>query len=260
MSIETELHDFFSEEITSVVEDSDKFRRKLNIGSDAFKYLSNAENLGSFTTALSTGVGIASLTYFGWIASIGTLGQLGLLVGVMSTPAGWFAAAGAGCAATVLLTRRIFQSVKKEAVTEVPNFINSPLDILGSSICSFMCPILLKIAYADGHFTNHEHEKIKGYFIDQWGINSNYVDALLKCDETTLRNFEWDGLRTALKEIEKTGDLKYSAMASEIIITASEVMACDGEFHPQEKIEIDRLRKELSEESIFTTVKNRLKR
>ncbi|MDB4409294.1 TerB family tellurite resistance protein, partial [Gammaproteobacteria bacterium] len=231
-----------------------------NIGADAFRYLSNAENLGSFTTALSTGVGVASLTYFGWMASIGTLGQLGLLVGVISTPAGWFAAAGAGCAATVLLTRRIFQSVKKEAVTEVPNFINSPLDILGSSICTFMCPILLKIAYADGHISKPEHEKIKDYFIDQWGINPTYVAALLKCDEATLRDFDWCGLNTALKEIEKTGDLKYSAMASEIISIATEVVTCDGESHPHELIELKVLIKELGNETFFTSVRNRLKR
>ena len=95
MSLEKDLQDFYSEEISSVVEDSEKFRRKLNIGFDAFKYLSNAENLGSFITTLSTGVGAASLTYFGWMASIGTLGKFGLLIGVMSTPAGWRAAAGA---------------------------------------------------------------------------------------------------------------------------------------------------------------------
>jgi hypothetical protein len=194
MSLETELSDYFSEEVTSVVDNSDKFRRKLNIGSDAFRYLSKAENLGSFTTALSTGAGIASISYIGWMASIGTLGKLGLFIGVMSTPAGWLTAAGIGGAATVLITRRLFQSVKKEAVTEVPNFINSPLDVLGSAICDLICPILFKIAYADGHIADQEQEKIKGYLINQWGINSGYVDGLIKYDEAKLRNFEWDGL------------------------------------------------------------------
>lgn len=260
MSLETELHDFFSGEITSVVEDSDKFRRKLNIGSDAFWYLSKAENLGSFITALSTGAGIASLTCVGWIASIGTLGQIGLAIGIVSTPAGWFAAAGVGSAAAVFLTRRLLRSVKKEAVTEVPNFINSPLDILGSSICDLICPILLKIAYADGHVTNLEHKKIKDYFTDQWGINSNYVDGLLKFDEAKLRDFEWDGLSKTLKGIEKTGDLKYSTMASEILATAAEVMSCNGESHPDVQFEMDRLRKALSKEAFFTSMKNRLKR
>ena len=86
MSIETELHDFFSEEVTSVVEDADRFRRKLNIGSDAFKYLTRAENLGDLSTTLASGAGIASFAYFGWLTSIGTLGQLGLAIGFVTTP------------------------------------------------------------------------------------------------------------------------------------------------------------------------------
>ena len=260
MTLESELDDFFSEEITSVVENSDKFRRKLNIGADAFKYLSNAENLGSFTTALTTGVGVALITQMGWMASIGMLGKLGLFIGLVSTPAGWIAAAGAGGAATAFIIQRLFRSLKKEAITEVPNFINSPLDILGSSICDLTCPILLKIAYADGQITNQEHEKIKGYLIDEWGINSDYVDGLLKINEDHLCDFEWDGLKTMLKDIEKTGDLKYSTMASEIITTAEEVMACDNEIHPDELLEMDRLRKSLHNDSFFTSIKKRLKR
>lgn len=259
MSFDTELQNFFSEEITSVVEDADKFRRKLNIGLDAFKYLSNAENLGNFTTALSTGAGIASITYFGWMASIGTLGQLGLFIGVVSTPAGWLAAAGAGGAATVFLTRRIFQSVKKEAITEIPNFINSPLDILGSSICDLVCPILIKIAHADGHIVPQEIDKIKSYFIDQWGINTDYFNGLLKFDEANLHDFEWSDLSKTLKGIAKTGDLKYSTMANEVIVIATEVMACDNEVHPSELLEIERLKSALNEETLFVSIKNRLR-
>jgi len=260
MSLETDLRDCFSEEITSVVEDSERFRRKLNIGSDAFRYLSNAENLGNFTTALSTGAGVASLTYFSWMSSIGMLGKIGLGIGIMGTPTGWLAAAGAGGAAMVFLTRRLFRSVKKEAVTEIPNFINTPLDVLGSAVFDLICPILIKIAYADGHIASQEYEKIKGYLINQWGINSDYVNGLLEYDKSKLRDFEWDGLSETLKDIEKTGDLKYSTMANEIIATAEEVMACDGEIHPEEQIEMEKLREALRKESLFTSMKKRVKK
>jgi len=245
MSLETDLHDYFSEEVTSVVDDADKFRRKLNIGSDAFKYLTRADNLYNFTAALSTGAGVASLCYVGWLTSIGTLGQIGLAIGIISTPVGWLAAAGAGGTAAVLITRHVLQSFKKDSVTEVPNFINTPLDLLGASICDFMFPILLKIAFADGECAIDEEEHIKSYFIDQWGFNARYVDSQLKFDEDKLRNFEWSGLSSALKEIEKSGDLKYEAMASEIINAATEVMTCDGHIHPLEDIEIDKLKNSL---------------
>lgn len=79
-------------------------------------------------------------------------------------------------------------------------------------------------------------------------------------NEARLYDFEWNGLSTMLKDIEKTGDLKYSTMASEIITTAEEAMACDGEIHPDEQLEMDRLRKALRNYSFFTSMKNRLKR
>jgi len=251
MSLETELRNFFSEEITSVVDDADRFRRKLSIGSEAFKYLTQAENLGSFTTALSTGAGVASLCYIGWMASIGTLGQIGLAIGFVATPVGWIAAAGAGGAAAVFLARRVLQSMRKDTVTEVPNFINTPLDLLGVSICDFMCPVLLKVAHADGDVAPQEEEKIKSYFTDQWGINPRYVDSLLKSYEDKIRNFEWNGLSTTLLEIEKTGDLKYEAMASEILSIATEVMTCDGTIHELEAKEIEKLQKALHRDNSF---------
>jgi hypothetical protein len=49
-------------------------------------------------------------------------------------------------------------------------------------------------------------------------------------------------------------------MANEIIATAEEVMACDGEIHPEEQIEMEKLREALRKESLFTSMKKRLKK
>jgi len=260
MAIETDLEEFFSRDIPRVVEDPEKFRKKLNIGMDAFRYLSNAEKLGNFTTTIATGTGAASLAYLGWFASLGTLGQLGLVVGLVSTPAGWVTAAGAGGVVTVIVARKLFRTIKKEAVTELPNFINSPLDVLGASVCDLISPILLKIAHSDGKYSRHEQDRITCYFIDQWGINSGYVSGLLDIGDDAIRDINWNDLSESLIEIERTGDIKYDSMKNEIVRVAEEVMSCDGVIHPDEQSEISRLKEALDKETVIASFKKRIKR
>lgn len=241
MSIADDLNGFYSAGIANVVDDSDKFRKKLQIGGDAFRYLSNAENLGNFLTTIGGGAGLASLSYFGWYASMGVLSQIGLAVGLVSTPVGWFAAAGAGGVATVYGVRRIFRTIKKEAVTEVPNFINSPIDILADSICALICPILLKIAYADNDYSNHERDNIRNYFTMEWGINADYIDDLIRNCKSSLIDFNYEKLVPALKEIEKSGDIKYSTISNEIINISTIIISCDGHIHEDEKKELEKI-------------------
>lgn len=254
MTLENELESFFDKSIESVVRDSERFRKKLNIGADAFQYLSNAENLGAFTTAITSGAGISGIAYAGWISSMGMLGQIGLAVGFISTPAGWIAAAGVLGTTTIFLTRWLFHSLKKGAVTEVPNFINSPLDILASSICDLICPILLKIAYADRNFCEQERTKILNYFISEWGINPDYVDSLLSYDESHLSEFNWDTLKKTLLSIEKSGDIKYASTAREIIFITEEVIRSDGTVHEYELRELKKLETALGKKSSLNTV------
>lgn len=259
MSLDTELERFFSEQPAAVVRDPDRFRGKLNIGAAAFKYLNGAQNLGNFMTALSTGFGVASMSYFGWTASLGVIGQLGLALGFVSTPAGWVAAAGVGGMASVLMTRRLFRSVRKEAVTEVPNFINTPLDALGASVSDTICPVLLKIAHADGALSSLEVDKIKCYFVDEWGMDPAYVEGLLNYDLEHIEEFEWEDVKSALEEVGKTGDIDYETMAGEIVTIAKEVMASDGVVHPSEQREVDALGDALKKEDIFNAVKQRIR-
>jgi uncharacterized tellurite resistance protein B-like protein len=253
MGDEDDLEAFYATSTESVVEDSEKFRKKLNIGAEAFKYLTSAENLGLFTTTIASGTGLAGIATAGWFTSLGAFGQIGLAIGVISTPYGWIAAAGAGGAATVFATRWVFRRIKKGAVTETPNFINSPLDLLASSLCDLICPILLKIAHADENFCDQEREAIRVYFINEWGINPEYVENLLDYDEAHLDEYNWDTLSVTLQVIEKSGDLKYSVIAKEILNIANEVMLSDGITHPKELEEIQNLELALRKKSRFRT-------
>ena len=245
MSFDNELEEFFSNDIPAVVADPEKFRRKLGIGADAFKYLKNAENLGSVITTLAGGTAAAGAVFGGWFLSLGTLGSLGLAVGLVSSPVGWVAAAGTGGAGAFFLIKRLFKGARNEAITEVPNFINSPLDILATSICEIINPILLKIAYADSNFCESEREKIRSYFINEWGINEAFVDGLLNYDESNLDSFDWDVLERTLDEIGSSGDIKVPTMANEMVRVAEEVMAADGHILPKEQLELDNLKSAL---------------
>ena len=82
MPIEDELAEFFFEDIDCVVDNPEKFRSQLQIGSDAFKYLSSAENIGNFTQIAGAGTLVGAATSVGWFTSLGVLGKVGLGFGI----------------------------------------------------------------------------------------------------------------------------------------------------------------------------------
>jgi hypothetical protein len=241
MTADSELEEFFSREIKSVVADPERFRMKLGIGLKAFKYLSNAKNLGAFMNVATGGSAAAGVAFAGWTASLGTLGQLGLAFGLMSTPVGWFAAAGAGGAAACYIVGKLYRKARDSAITEVPNFINSPLDVLAVSICDLVTPVLLKVAHADSNFCGHERDVMRSYFVGEWGICPDYVEGLLDYDLARLDGFHWEDLDVVLLEMEQSGDLKYEVMADELIRIANEVSWADGQQTPSEVENINQL-------------------
>ncbi len=240
-AIDTSLEEFFSKETQVVVRDPDKFRMKLGIGMDAFRYLSATRNLGTVVSTLTGGSAIAGASFAGWFMSLGTLGQIGLAFGIVSSPVGLVAAAGAGGAGVVYLTQRVFRKAKGTAITEVPNFINTPLDVIALSLSDLIAPVLMRIGYADEVLCEYEKEKIRSYFVYQWGLDSDFVDGLIRYDEVALADFNWGYLADAIAEIEKSGDIKYEATADELIKVSREVMQADGQIHPREEIEIENL-------------------
>jgi tellurite resistance protein len=247
MPIEDDLSDFFadSQRFNNVIKSPEKFRSQLQIGSDAFKYLSKAENIGNFTQIIGAGALAGTATSIVSTASLGVLGQIGLAVGVVSTPVGWIALAGAAGILTTYGAKRLFSSAKNEMVTEIPNFINTPLDVIGASICELILPILLKISYADDSFSENERSTIEDYFINKWGVDDLYIKKIIKDIETNIDSFSFDNLAAGLKEIESTGDCKFDTMSKEILSISNEVLMSDGASHKNEIIEIKKLEKAL---------------
>ncbi|ABK45809.1 hypothetical protein Mmc1_3322 [Magnetococcus marinus MC-1] len=241
MSINQEIEDFFSTSQESVLEEPEKFKARLKIGSESFTYLNKAENLSDFLTVLGGG-GLASAgAATAWFGSLGLVGQLGLAVGAVSTPVGCVTLAGVGGAAAVFGAQRLFKSVKKEAISEVPKFINSPIDVLAASILNIFAPIALKLAHSDGNYRESERKVIQRYFINDWGFNRSYLVEALAEMEKNLDKYSYAVLSDNLRDLEKTGDLKFSVMTKEILTIAKSVCNADGFIHEAEKKDLQNL-------------------
>lgn len=241
MDIASEL-DQFNFECFTVVQDADKFRQKLDIGAEAFKKLTTAEKAGEALLALSaTGAG-SGVLFAGWYASLGMLAKVGLAVGLVATPYGPMAIGGSLAAMVLLLVRKFYKSIKKDVVVEVPKFINSPIDVLGVSICSLIYPVVLKIAHADNSVDEPELDVIKKYFVEQWGISAPYVDQLHHEVKSKAAGYTYKQLRAEISQVEKTGDVKAETLAQEIVAIAEDVMRADGRVHESESAELGRLR------------------
>ena len=246
MHIDDELRDFFSSEVTAVIADSDTFRRKLGIGSDAFKILTRAEATNKFVGAACGGAGIAGAAYAGWFASLGVLGQMGVAVGLVSTPLGWVGAAGATGAGMFLLTRRLLNAARREMTEEIPRFINTPLDVIGASICDILAPALCKIVIADGVVEDVELERVTSYFCAEWGFDRNYIDCVIKFDAEHFDDWDWSILSSLIGEVEKTGDVKSKELIVELQRIAEEVALCDGSVSDSERHELSLMRSALT--------------
>ncbi|MCG3171665.1 MAG: hypothetical protein CALGDGBN_03306 [Pseudomonadales bacterium] len=241
MDIASEL-DQFNFECFTVVQDADSFRAKLSIGSEAFKKLATAEKAGEALLALSATGGSSAVLFAGWYASLGLVAKIGFGIGLVATPYGPMAIGGSLAAMALLSIRKFYKSLKKDAVVEVPKFINSPIDVLGMSICSLIYPVALKIAHADNSVDETEMAAIRKYFVEQWGISASYVDQLHNELGSKAWAYAYERLKADISQVEKTGDVKAETLAQEIVAIAEDVMRADGRVHESESAELGRLR------------------
>ena len=241
MSFSEKLENFFAEEVIDcVVLDPLKFKHKLDIGSEAFSYLSKAENINSITSSISTGVGASTAVGLSWISSLGVMGKAGLIIGTVAPPIGWMVFAGLNAAALSYGIQHFFKKAKKDGITEIPKFVNTPLDLLASSVVTLIAPVMVLIGKSDGNFCNQEREFIASYFESEWGISRNYVVRQINSLTGMESKQVYDQLDRLLNEIESTGDVKRESVVSELVNVVKKLIEIDGEVHD---LEISELRK-----------------
>lgn len=217
-----------------VVHDELKFKAKLAIGENAYAELRTANAVRKYWDLIGAVGGGAGL------AKAGFLG-----LAMASSPVGWIVAATVSGGAWFAVMRTL-SGATEGRVTVIPKFINTPLDVLGSTLFGLMMPLALKVAAADGHVVEKERLCIRNYFVDQWGFDAQFVEASMVLMEPQLSTCKIATLATELVAYKKSNpDCNYAVMSRDLLAFLTEVMESDGVADEREELVLKRV------ESIF---------
>ncbi len=249
------------ENIEEVITEPLKFKAKLCIGEDAYTSLrlKNAafeawDTFGAGATAV--GLAQSSAVASTFFAPSGLLAALGF--GAAVTPIGWVVAAGVLTSSAWYGVTRLTKNTTSSRVTVIPNFINTPMDVLALGLFDLMVPLALKVADVDGHIHESERDLINTYFVKEWGYHHTFVEEGLKYIEGNLSTFSIKELAQTLAEFKKNNpDCNYEPMSQEILSLLTQIMEVDGRIDEREEMAIERVRsifKETNKVSLSQTI------
>jgi hypothetical protein len=149
--------------VEKVIQDSLRFKLKLDIGEDAYTSLKLKKHfLDSVdaATGATTGVAVAhsSLVASTFFTQSGLLGVLG--IGATATPIGWAIAAGVAGAGLSIVIGKYFVRGSSGRVKSIPDFINTPLDILATGLFDMIAMLGVKLAAMDSNVNHQEREEM----------------------------------------------------------------------------------------------------
>lgn len=226
-----------------IVENELQFKVKLNIGDEAFGYLKNAKNIQHTIEVLMGGGMAAGATYLGWAGSIGVLGQVGLALGLVATPIGLIALAGGLGTAAMFGMKKLGDGAESKAFTKIPNFINTPLDILAINIFQVLVPVAVKIALSDGLFDKSERDCITKSLQKDWGFSDEFISLEIAKVIENIDDFEFRVLRSYIDDVFKdSADIDVSYLKQEVIQLAWEIVNADGHIDEKELLTFECLK------------------
>jgi uncharacterized tellurite resistance protein B-like protein len=231
--------------VERVVGDDLRFRLKLGIGEDAYRsirYGKAVQKLWDVGGVAATGAAaaaspIVASTFFG---GSGFLGLIGL--GTAATPIGWVIAAGAASAGAYYGVLRLVGKYGDKRVHKVPEFINSPIDLLGATLVDMIGTLAVKLGEVDGDFALVERQRIIAYFIEDWGIDRPYAEkaiALIAENEAKI------GLRAAAEVLgrflRENEDCNAAAIRADILAMLAEIIQADGRVDEREELALEKI-------------------
>jgi hypothetical protein len=231
--------------IETVVSDPNQFKIKLDIGEDAYKslrmkkHLLDAVDAGNGVLAGMT-VANSSVVASTFFAPSGILGAIG--IGTAATPLGWAIAAGVvGAGMSVAIGKYVVRS-NSSRVSVIPEFINTPLDILAVGLFDLIGMLSIKVALIDGDFSEAERDCIKSYFIKEWGFDEVFVDKGVGEIEKRSEHHTIKSVAQNLAELKKQNpDCNYKSMTREVIDFLNEVAASDDFIDEREEMAVERV-------------------
>lgn len=243
------------EGVDDVVEDELRFKAKLGIGEDAYtstRIKKSVFEAWDVAGVAATGAQVASSAFVAqkFFAAPSLLATIG--IGTAATPIGWVIAASVLSGGAWLgITRYLKDDSGKTIV--IPEFINTPLDVLGLGLFDLMAPLAMKVAAIDGHVHESEVEAIRRYFVRRWGYSEQFVDRGLDFVQQKLVDYD---IRTAAATLgafaRDNPDCNASVMLADINSFLREVMEADSQIDEREEMAIERVEKVFSEELRFS--------
>jgi len=243
------------EGVDDVVEDELRFKAKLGIGEDAYtstRIKKSAFEAWDVAGVAATGAQVASSAFVAqkFFAAPGLLAAIG--IGTAATPIGWVIAASVLSGGAWLGITRYLKDDSGKA-TVIPDFINTPLDVLGLGLFDLMAPLAMKVAAVDGHVHESELDTIKHYFVRRWGYSEQFVDRGLEFVRKKLGDYDIKTAAATLGAFARDNpDCKASVMLADIKSFLRDVMEADGRIDEREEMAIERVEKVFAEEMRFS--------
>lgn len=243
--------------VQQVIQDPLRFKLKLDIGEEAYTSLRLKSYLVDTVDAASgaaTGMAVAqsSLVASTFFAKTGFLGALG--IGAAATPIGWAIAAGvAGAGLSVVVGKYFVRNSSSRAKT-IPDFINTPLDVLATGLFDMIAMLGIKLASIDGAIHYDEREFIKAYFVKEWGYDSTFVTEGIALIESKADDYTIKEISEQLARFKKGNpDCNYKSMSNEIISFITGIAEADGIFDEREEMAIARVHQTFADVDSFST-------
>ena len=251
------MDEHWFDEVEDVVHDELRFKAKLGIGEDAYtttRLKKSVFEAWDVAGVAATGAQVASsaLVAQKFFAAPSLLASIGIGTATATTPIGWVIAASVLSGGAWLgITRYLKDDGGKTTV--IPEFINTPIDVLGLGLFDLMAPLAIKVAAIDGHIHEHELDTIKHYFVRRWGYSEQFVDSGLEFVSQKLDDYDIKTAATTLGAFARDNpDCRADRMLADILAFLREVMEADGRIDEREEMAIERVQKVFNEEMRFS--------
>lgn len=245
------------QDVETVVRDPLRFKLKLDIGDQAYsslrlkKYLLDSVDAanGATTGFLFAKSSLVASTFF---APSGFLGALG--IGTAVTPVGWAIGAGIAGAGLSLIIGKRFVRGSSDRVKQIPDFINTPMDVLATGLFDMIATLGIKLAKIDGELVREERDFITSYFVDEWGYDPLFVQQGLRLIEEHSDRYSVEEVTEQLARFKKSNsDCNYRSMSKEIITFLHGIAEADGSLDNREEVAIERAEAIFEEINSITT-------
>ena len=251
----------FSEfdQITEVIQNPEKFKLKLGIGSDAYTSLKAAKITGALWDtggAASTGAAVASAPPIAG-ALFGTFWTKVGLVSLVP-PAWWIAGVAIVSGGAFYGVTRLYRSYTTTRVEEVPKFLNTGIDLLATTLFDLIATLYMKVAAIDGDIDQREVLLIKQHFVQEWGYDERYVDSALMLISDGIAKSTLAEITKQIAEFLNTNpDCNFDNVKGHIESMLKDIAAADGVLDEREEMALQRVAEVLKGEASWLSAASR---